>query len=327
MPLSAEFLNQHINNWEERLRGPSYTYREKWPSRLFHHAPIENVLEILRSRLLKSREDSRDGHVLDVAAPGVIDARRHAHNKARLYFRPRTPTQFHIEGIRKPADCLYGQAAHAPILVMLVFEARSILLRPDTFFSDRNMQLGGANPDNSEEYFATIPFEKVYHEGGINGDRSIIEHRCAEVLAGSPLPLAGTLQWIYCRSEPERATLLTLLDADAGEWQDKIKVSDDLRVFQKEFVFVEEAQLSQEGLVIRLNPRRDYQTVHLRAQIWNAKGDQVHEYRNVSFKPIDGLTRRWRIPCALKEGKYRIRIELEDHLSFESTLSLQNILR
>ena len=31
-------------------------------------------------------------------------------------------------------------------------------------------------------FLATIPWEKVYHEGGLGGDHSIIAHRCAEVL-------------------------------------------------------------------------------------------------------------------------------------------------
>ena len=215
MALSPAFVEEHIFKWESELNKPWNSYRAKWPSRLFHHAPIENAVALLQDGNLRSRNDPANVRRRDVAAAAVISARSHAHDSARLYFRPMTPTQYHIEGIRKAGECSYGDASHAPILVMFVFNARSVLLSNGVKFSDRNMQLGGAEPNDSEIYFANIPFEKVFHVGSIGNDRTIIEHRCAEVLATSPLPLAGTLQWIYCRTLAERETLCDLLGPNA----------------------------------------------------------------------------------------------------------------
>jgi hypothetical protein len=186
MALSAVFVEDHIVKWEAELTKPWYPYRTKWPSRLFHHAPIENAVALLKDGNLRSRGDFGNSLPKDVAAASVISVRDHAHNFARLYFRPRTPTQWHIEGIRKAGECSYGDASHAPILVMFVFDARQVLSSVGVKFCDRNMQLGSADPNDSEVYFSTIPFEKVFHEGGTGGDRSITEHRCAEVLAESP---------------------------------------------------------------------------------------------------------------------------------------------
>lgn len=129
---------------------------------------------------------------------------------------------------------------------MMVFNARNVLAIPTTKFCDRNMQLGNAEPDDSEEYFSKIPFDKVFHEGGTGGDRTIIEHRCAEVLATSPMPLAGNLQWIYCRTDAERDTLLHLLGNRKSEWASRIVISDDLLVFERKYVFVDSVTMQQE---------------------------------------------------------------------------------
>jgi hypothetical protein len=91
MALSAPFIEAHIQKWETALTSPWYPYRSKWPGRLFHHAPIENAVKILLDGNLRSRDDPENQREKDVAAAGVISARSHAHNSARLYFRPRCP--------------------------------------------------------------------------------------------------------------------------------------------------------------------------------------------------------------------------------------------
>jgi hypothetical protein len=208
--LGQAFVEAHIARWEAKLQSPFYPHRHKWPSRLFHHSPLENAVKIILDGNLRSRDDPKNLREKDVAAETVIGYRQHAHRSVRLYFRPRTPTQYHIEGIRKLGECKFGDNAHAPILIMFVLDARRVLTKSGIQFCDRNMQSGSAFPDDTLEYFENIPFEKVYHEGGTGGDATIIAHRCAEVLAHSPLPLAESLQWIYCRSNAERQTLLHL---------------------------------------------------------------------------------------------------------------------
>jgi hypothetical protein len=147
------------------LTKPWYAYRANWPSRLFHHAPIENAVLLLKDGNLRSRKDDKNARASDVAAAAVLASREDAHDFARLYFRPLTPTQWHIEGIRKSTECSYGEASHAPILIMFVFSARSVLQSPGVKFSDRNMQISGVQPSDTEIYFSNIPFDKVFHVG------------------------------------------------------------------------------------------------------------------------------------------------------------------
>lgn len=325
MALSAAFIEAHIAKWEQALTSPWRPYRSKWPSRLFHHAPIQNAAQILLDGNLRSRGDPENQRERDVAAPGVIDARDHAHNSARLYFRPRTPTQYHIEGIRKPGECQYGDDTHAPVLIMMVFNARRVLAIPTIKFCDRNMQLGNAEPGDTEEYFSNIPFNKVFHEGRTGGDRTIIEHRCAEVLATSPLPLADNLQWIYCRTAAERETLLFMLGDRHSEWSDRILISDDLLVFERKHVFVESAFMSANGLTFQLSPRADLKNIAIKVSVWDKDGKQVINYSNSDMAarpPPPSTDLRWRVAASLPNGTYLAQIDLEDRLAFRGNLIL-----
>ncbi|WP_084518669.1 DarT ssDNA thymidine ADP-ribosyltransferase family protein [Bradyrhizobium sp. th.b2] len=317
MPISAAFIEAHIARWEEELNRPQYPYRKKWPSRLFHHAPIENAVKIIQGGNLRSRNDPENNRAKDIAAAGVVQARGHAHDSARLYFRPRTPTQWHIEGIRKAGECKWEEA-HAPVLVMMVFDARKVLCRPGIQFCDRNMQLGSAEPGDSEDYFSKIPFEKVYHEGGTGGDKSITDHRCAEVLAVSPLPLNETLQWIYCRTGAERDTLIHLLGPSCKAWFDYILVSDDLLVFERKFVFVEYVDLTGEGLVFKLRPRSDNGMVDFKSEVIDKAGNVVFSFESAAFSPRPPSTERWITKGKLPKGRYFVRLWLEGHLAYQN---------
>jgi hypothetical protein len=122
MGLIAADIERHIGHWEEALAKTQRNYRDKWPSRLFHHAALENAISVLTSGQLLSRNDAQAHGFTDVAAQAVVNTNHHAHGFSRLYFRPRTPTQFHIEGIRRPDEC-YEPTAHAPMLYVPILSS------------------------------------------------------------------------------------------------------------------------------------------------------------------------------------------------------------
>ncbi|MDX2209217.1 MAG: DarT ssDNA thymidine ADP-ribosyltransferase family protein [Sphingopyxis sp.] len=327
MALRAEFINRHIAQWEDWCRQRhAYPHRVRWPSRLFHHSPIENAVAILASGVLRSRADPQNNRPRDIAGAGVIEAREDAHNVVRFYFRPRTPTQFHVGGIRRPGECQYGDAAHAAVLVMLIFQARAILSDPAVGFTDRNAQQGAAVYGTEEVQFAAIPFDKVYHEGGIAGDHSITSHRCAEVHAASPISLADTLEAVCCRSNAEREMLLFMLGNDARKWADKILVSDDLRVFQRDFAFVQDVSLSREGLIFKLNPRRSGGTVDVSIDLFDQTGRKLIDFRNTELQPVPPTADRWRVAADLADGTYEAKIEIDGHLAYNNLLTLGDSL-
>lgn len=325
MALTPDDADAHVTAWETELAKLGYPHRRHWPSRLFHHAPIENAVSILAAGLIRARSDPDNPLHRDIAGKGVIDTRDEAHGYVRFYFRPRTPTQFYIEGIRKAEECEeYG--FQAPVLIMLVFDARAVLTRLGTRFSDENMQRSSALSGEDVEFFSTIPFAKVYHEGGLAGDRSIIAHRCAEVLALSPLHLSGTLQWIYCRSEAERDTLLFKLGDAATLWKKRIRVSDDIRVFNRLFTYVEHVHLSNDGIVFELHPRNDGKKIAIKVLVRDALGSQVALFEDNDFAPYPKTGKRWRTPAQLSPGIYEATIWLEKEEAYHAKLHLGDAL-
>lgn len=327
MALGAAFVDQHIAHWQGKLTSPYYAHRRHWPSHLFHHAPLENAVGILRDGCLRSRNDGNNRRARDVAAPGVIDTRDHAHDFVRLYFRPKTPTQWHIEGIRKQGESHYGDGTHAPVLVMFLLDARSVLTLPGIRFSNKNMQLADTVAGDSEAYFAQIPFAKVFSEGNTGGDRSITEARCAEVLAPSPLNLGGTLRGICLRSEPEKETLLHLLGESRADWEHLCHVSDALKVFQKEYAFVDVLRLTSEGVIFRLNARKDNQRIELKIDVWDSGGQHVVDFYNSSHEPVPAdPASNWIWKQALPQDMYLVEVRLEGQLAFQSYMVLGDTL-
>jgi hypothetical protein len=325
--LTPAFVDAHIAHWQQQLTSPYYPHRKHWPGRLFHHAPIENAVAILRDGNLRSRNDSANMHPIDVAAPGVIDARTHAHDRVRLYFRPKTPTQWHIEGIRRDGECTYGMGSHAPVLVMFGLDARSILCRPDIRFSNRNMQLNDTVAGDDEAYFADIPFAKVYSEGGTGGDRSVIDARCAEVLPTSPLPLDECLRAIYLRSEPERDMLLHMLGNARGRWEKYCRVSDALKVFQKEYSFVQDLRLTSDGVIFRINPRQDRRNIAIKIDVWDAAGTKRIDFFNSDHEPHPKPpASTWIYRKKLADGRYLVEVRLENCLAYRGHFDIGDSL-
>lgn len=283
-------------------------------------------MAIIRDQALRSRNDPDRCKVQDVAADGVIGNRIDAHDRVRFYFRPRTPTQFNIEGIRKDADCQYGVNAHAPILVMFVVDARQIFQIPNVLFCDQNMQTNNARIGSDEVFFRTIPFDMVFHEGGINGDRSIISHRCAEVLTPSPLPLRDILLEILFRSEPEREMFLFKLGDLAHEWQDYCSVSEVLNVFDKRFAFLSAISLSAEGVSFKINHRHDLQKIDLQIQVLDSDGKIWINFQNHDFPTYNNSSGRWIYRTALASKSYFVNVRIENHLAFEGSLMVENSL-
>ena len=106
---------------------------------------------------------------LDIASPEVIaQTNPQRQNDVRLYFRPKTPTQYHNEGFRPVGQRSLN--SHCPVPVYLIFNALSILSRADCLFTDGNAGSGGteAKGESSVSFLKQIPFNVVYHDTWFN---------------------------------------------------------------------------------------------------------------------------------------------------------------
>jgi hypothetical protein len=193
--------------------------------------------------------------VTDNASPDIIEQTYPGHLEyVRLYFRPRTPTQYRNEGIRPVEKRELG--AHCPVPVYFCFDALTVLAQDNTEFSDGNMGSPQASHSDSREFFFHIPFEQVFHDGAFPPAQrdSIVFHRNAEVLIPEKLPLGTTLKFIACRTAAERQTLLQLLPPDLrSQWVQRVRLADQ-GLFERRWTFVEEVVAIDERIVFRFNP-------------------------------------------------------------------------
>ena len=316
MGLRPDVVQAHIAHWEQQLNSGNRPYRRHWPARLFRHEPIENAAKILKDGVLHSRTDAAEAIVRDIAPIDIIRSRHEAHRSVRLYFRPKTPTQYRIEGIRKASE--YYQERHAPVLVIFIFKAMDILTRDGVEFSDGNMQSPETNKGSTEEEFGSIPFNHVYHEGSFDPVSSlgaeIIRRRCAEVLLPSPLYLVGTLQAVMCRSTAERTTLLHLLGDAAAQWNPQIRVFSQPGLFENIYAYLDTVDARSEGISFRFHPRRDGRDVITEMWVYDESSELL-----VHVGPMPLATgNAYAVEHTFTPGRYLTRFEVDGCLAYES---------
>lgn len=314
MPVSIELIDEHVQTWESRL---SFGHRRHWPSRLFRHEALENAVEVLRAGHLLSRADANDRMVRDIAPAEIIAANDIAHNFTRLYFRPRTPTQYRIEGIRRQDEVWNGR--HAPVIFMFVFKKRLLLSRPQVYFSNGNMQAAGAEILDGDEAFASLAFDKIFHEGSYSPEHADIKvWRCAEVLTESPLLLDDALEAVVCRSDAERKTLLFALGQDSARWADRIRVMSQPGYFNAEYAFVEAVDLNPEGVKVVFHPRIRIPSEG-RVSLSVCRSDNILDRRDFKDRELD-LRKVWNFGFPLSAGQYMVEIHLESELAYRNIL-------
>ena len=247
-------IRQHLDElrkqpWMDRAR-------QWWPTCLFHCTDITNVVSILRQGEIVSRNRITATGLLpmDIASPDIIEGTDSRWpGCVRLYFRPKTPTQYDNEGFRP-----VGQRAlnsHCPVPVYLIFDALAVLSRTDSCYSDGNLGSANANVYEDLSFLKQIPFDLVYHDTRF--DRSerdqIVYHRNAEVLVPQRMGLES-LRHIGCRSDAEYKTLLHLLaPGTRSRWVDKLGVRPNLQLFNRKWTFVEEVDMNTEKIVFHFN--------------------------------------------------------------------------
>ena len=225
--------------------------RKRWPNWLFRSDHVENAAAILNSGKLLSRAAAqRSGLIVkDSGSPrhvGQLSAEHRSY--VRLYFRPRTPTQYRNEGIR-PAGKIELDA-HMPVPVYLLFSS-SLLMESDVEFT-RGRLTHETEIGNSVEFLRDMAFSDIYHDRGVGAvggsDRrsEILNARHSEVVVKDELQLEHA-KHIVCRSAPERETLVSLLNTETRKrWTQRIHVDEGRgMLFYKRGTFVQSADLSE----------------------------------------------------------------------------------
>lgn len=234
--------------------------RRWWVDFAFHHTHIENAVKILKAGFLLSRSEiQKSGTFTDSASQQVIQQTTEDRKRyVRFYFRPRTPTFYHCEGIR-PINH-YSLDAHCPVPVYLLFDLEKLICRADSHFTQGNLASAGTTILSTVQDFNNLPFEKIYHDHAIYNvspeeKSAIIFHRNAEILVPEKINL-GSLRYIWCRSQAEYETLRYLLADDWSIWQNKVMMHSNYNLFNRQWLYVERAELSRKKICLHCNQPR-----------------------------------------------------------------------
>lgn len=292
-----------------------------WPGHLFHFTDLTNAVKILGDGQLTSRSELErtGGLVTDIASPDIISNTEPRWKEyVRLYFRPRTPTQYRNEGFRP-----IGQRelnAHCPVPVSFIFDAEPILTRPSTLFSDRNLA-AGAEPGYTAEYFQSLPFDKIYHDRSLRGlsdseKRNIIYHRHAEVIVPNYIDLSS-LKLISCRSQAEFETLIYSLPRRVrSKWSRHIEVSRRSMLFFGQWPFLERADLSISSNAFSFNPSEITGPFHAKIELTETTTEKIYRWEKNDFHACGTLSLD--LSNLANPESYTVKFSLDGHLAYEN---------
>ena len=283
---------------------------------MFHFTDIQNAISIFTDGKLVCRAEGK--LTTDIASSTVIGQTDQTwKNYVRLYFRPRTPTQYQNEGFR-PITNLGSLHAHCPMPIVLLFDAEPILSDERTKFSDGNLAAANPRVGDDANFLESIPFEKVYHDSWLNESekRSIIYHRHAEVIVPTELDLS-TLRTIACRTEAELQTLRYLLTSNNRQKLIKhVKLGRNL--FFRRWTFVEAAELEQQNVKLRFNSSSALPgPFTARVEVKDLDTNKTYDWKNDQYQAASDLTLR--VPAFVVSTPYEIRFTLDGAIAFAGT--------
>lgn len=299
------------------------TERRWWPYCVFHYTDIRNAVQILSDGYIYSRERAEQNGKLRISSgsTSVLSGTRADVKKyVRLYFRPKTPTQYYAEGIysRDALSQSRFSDAHCPVPVFFLFDSASILGREDCRFSDGNLGSPSARKLSTAVELEQLPWGRIYHTGSFHPStpegRDIVFRRNAEVIVPDRLGLEG-LRRVYCRSNAERETLLSLLPPELQcQYQSMIMSTTRSILYYRRQTFIEEARLSSDGAVFSFSPETQSPgPFHLKVDLVTERGSQSRELESFS------LTDDFRLRLAFRASFYSISVSLDGNLAYSNS--------
>ncbi|HAJ36313.1 MAG TPA: hypothetical protein DCL15_11525 [Chloroflexi bacterium] len=292
-----------------------------WPQFAFHYTDIRNAVSVLQDGRLYSRlqaaqqgkmaVSSGSDEVLAGTDVNILDC-------VRLYFRPKTPTQFWAEGVHSRSSLSQSKFpdAHCPVPVFLLLDLAAVLGLPDSLFSDRGLGARNYRLGRTLAELKSLPWRQIYHNTWIDWSdpdsaHEVIACRNAEIVVPRQLDLSA-LKYIYCRSEAEKDTLIHLLPvALRKQYRNKIVASTRNELFFRQRTFIERAVLMNDRIYLRFSPdTKAPGPFHLRVEI-SAGRPLLYERSDFRAPPHD-----YSLSLSGSFSAYDVRVTLDDHLVY-----------
>ena len=225
-------------------------YQSWWHEFLFHYSDISNIISVLNSGKLYSRNKALERGLMqnDNADDDVIgNTGLSAKDYVRFYFGTLTPTQYHNEGFKSKYNIQHN--AHCPVPVFLLFDFVKLLARDDSKFSSGNIASHGVDIYSNIENLNQLEFENIYHRGSTYQETNpshITYCRHAEVLIPNELNIYDYIEYVFVRSEAEKQTLLYHLDSNTKQkLEQKIRIHTN-GLFYADRFYIENIRLDDD---------------------------------------------------------------------------------
>lgn len=217
----------------------------EWKGSIYHFSHIDNAVEIIKNRKIQSRNKA---NIKGDAAGNVVHRRGDAHDYARFYFRPNTPTQFYNEFLGKNTTDGYNSKNYGwvswyekarslgfpkcPIPIFFRFSLKEVLFKneKECCISNGNMQTSSTQFGNIDKMINKFGFEDLYYtpqqyatKEDYNRYRNYAQQ---EFLVKDELSFDDLKDYeIVCPSETDRTLLINLLGEEQKDIFSKIIVN------------------------------------------------------------------------------------------------------
>ncbi|TIX02483.1 MAG: DUF4433 domain-containing protein [Mesorhizobium sp.] len=306
MAISVGRADQHVAQWGPRLN--RFQSTTDWGRSLYHACQVEVAAEILRGGEVICR-NLVPALLCDVANQGALNNNPAAHDYVRLYFRPKNRFHLKTEGIKSKNDP-HRVDPHMCIPIMLIFDLKSILTKPESRFVAGNFANSNQVIGTGDAQFDRLNFEQIYHDSAVSQEtmQEIHNMRMSEVVIPQRLDL-GTLTHVVSRTIHEERHLKRLLGI--GSWNYNFTVEKGGSIFFRRGIFISELYTQNGELHFDFSsptssPKPQYEVAI------TCQGTRA-EY---ALAP-----KRWRIPAIVNFNPNAVwKIEIEGCVAYEGTV-------
>jgi len=232
--LLGNYVKNEINNNPHLLFCHKIEQQNsKWKGRIYHFSHIDNAIQIIREKKIKSRKTANQ---LSDSAGDVVNSRTDVHAFARFYYRPHTQTQFYNEflgidvtnGFEKKGfwhswyDTEYRSLnfPKCPKPIYFEFSLQEILF---TFYdkckiSNGNLQRLKSNFGKIEEMVSNFNYQDLFINPGMDSEewKKFGKFAQQEFLIENELDFSSLNYFkIICATNADRSLLINLLGEDS----------------------------------------------------------------------------------------------------------------
>lgn len=237
-----------------------------WPMYLYHFTDVHNAVSIIEKEYILGRKQANENKLMasDNASSKVIDVTNdEVARYARLYMRPKTPTQYHNEGYKPPHIREGNLDANCPVPVFFLLDSEKTLSMDGVKFIEKGLA-GSVNSitnlTSGVDSFSDLDFQKIYHDGSFPPGSDIKQYRHTEVIRRDGLPISDIIRGIACRSIAEKQTLLYLLRKTSFEkyikYKDIIIYKPETDLFFNNGIYIKTVKYEEDKFSLYLNDNK-----------------------------------------------------------------------